>query len=136
MDRMLGKIVLISGGARGLGAAVVRAFVAEGASVVVGDVLVDAGEALADELPRTTFVKLDVTSELDWADAVARTEELHGALHVLVNNAGIRSTGALGEFRGRRRDQEPRRRRGDRRCRWSAGRSAAVAARIGRLRGE
>jgi 3alpha(or 20beta)-hydroxysteroid dehydrogenase len=89
MARFDGKIILISGGARGQGAAEARALVAEGAKVVIGDVLEDKGTALARELGNAAaFVPHDVTSEADWDRAVKAAEAM-GGLHGLVNNAGI-----------------------------------------------
>ncbi len=89
MARFGGKVVLISGGARGQGAAEARMLVAEGAKVVLGDVLEDEGAALARELgPAAVFLRQDVTRAEDWAGAVAAAETL-GGLHGLVNNAGI-----------------------------------------------
>ena len=89
-DRLAGKVALVSGGSRGMGAATVRQFHAEGASVVAGDLLDDDGKALADELgDRVRFVHLDVTSEEQWQAAVEQTEREFGKLDVLVNNAGI-----------------------------------------------
>jgi len=89
MDRLKGKIILISGGARGQGAAEARLFVAEGARVVIGDVLETEGKRLADQLgPAAVFVKQDVTLEVDWAEAIAAASGM-GGLHGLVNNAGI-----------------------------------------------
>jgi 3alpha(or 20beta)-hydroxysteroid dehydrogenase len=89
MTRFHGKIVLISGGARGQGAAEARLLVAEGAKVVIGDVLEEEGRALATELgSAAVFVRHDVTQEGEWAHAVAAAESL-GGLHGLVNNAGI-----------------------------------------------
>jgi 3alpha(or 20beta)-hydroxysteroid dehydrogenase len=88
--RLEGKVALVSGGSRGMGAATVRQFHAEGASVVAADVLDDDGKALADELgDRVRFVHLDVTSEEQWQAAVEQTEREFGTLNVLVNNAGI-----------------------------------------------
>ncbi|MCX4538130.1 MULTISPECIES: glucose 1-dehydrogenase [unclassified Streptomyces] len=86
-----GKVVVVTGGARGLGAAHARRLVAEGAKVVIGDVLVKEGEALAEELgaQNALFVELDVTSEVSWQAAVARTEEVCGKVTGLVNNAGL-----------------------------------------------
>ncbi|MFE7392798.1 glucose 1-dehydrogenase [Streptomyces sp. NPDC057582] len=86
-----GKVVVVTGGARGLGAAHARRLVAEGAKVVIGDVLVKEGEALAEELgaQNALFVELDVTSEVSWQAAVARTEEVYGKVTGLVNNAGL-----------------------------------------------
>ncbi len=90
MGRLDGKVALVTGGARGQGEAEVRLFAAEGARVVVSDVLVDEGEALARELgDNVAFNRHDVSSEEEWATAMAFTQERFGALHVLVNNAGI-----------------------------------------------
>ena len=89
MARFTDRVYLISGGARGLGSAQARQLVAEGGKVVIGDVLVDAGRALAGELgPACAFLPLDVSSEAQWAEAVAAAERL-GKLHGLVNNAGV-----------------------------------------------
>lgn len=89
MGRLDGKVALISGGARGLGRAMAEEFVAEGASVVIGDVLGEEAAASAAALgPRAIAVGLDVTSEASWASAVGATIAAFGALHVLVNNAG------------------------------------------------
>jgi len=89
MDRLKGKIILISGGARGQGAAEARLFVAEGARVVIGDVLEAEGRHLATELgDAATFVTQDVTREEDWNKAIAAAAAW-GGLHGLVNNAGI-----------------------------------------------
>ena len=89
MARFTGKVVLISGGARGQGAAETRMLVAEGAKVVLGDLLEEQGRALAGELgPAARFIRQDVTRAEDWAQAVDLAESL-GGLHGLVNNAGI-----------------------------------------------
>ena len=88
--RLAGKVVLISGGARGMGAAEARLFAREGARVIVGDVLDAEGAAVAGAIGEAaTFVRLDVTREDDWTRAVALAVERYGALNVLVNNAGI-----------------------------------------------
>jgi len=84
-----GKVALISGGARGMGAAETRLFVKEGAQVVVGDILDDEGKALVAGLDGAAFVHLDVSSEAEWAAAVKFTTERFGKLDILVNNAGI-----------------------------------------------
>jgi 3alpha(or 20beta)-hydroxysteroid dehydrogenase len=90
MNRLSGKIILISGGARGQGAAEARLFVAEGAKVVIGDVLEAEGQRLAAELGNAAiFVRQDVTRENDWAKATDAATTLGGGLHGLVNNAGI-----------------------------------------------
>ncbi|MDO8773482.1 MAG: SDR family oxidoreductase [Burkholderiaceae bacterium] len=89
MHRFTDKVFLISGGARGLGEAQARQLVAEGATVVIGDVLVEEGEQLTAELGKAcTFQYLDVTSEGQWNEAVVVAEGL-GRLHGLVNNAGV-----------------------------------------------
>jgi 3alpha(or 20beta)-hydroxysteroid dehydrogenase len=82
--RFEGKTVVITGAARGQGAEEARRFAAEGASVVLADVLDDEGKATAEEIGGS-YVHLDVTSEEDWEAAVGGLD----ALHVLVNNAGV-----------------------------------------------
>lgn len=95
MNRFHGKTVLISGGARGQGAAEARMLVAEGARVIIGDILDDQGGALAAELGAAArYIHLDVTSEADW-DAAARLAEETGGLHGFVNNAGILVPGTI-----------------------------------------
>lgn len=90
MGRMNGKVALVTGGASGLGKADCRLLHAEGAKVVIADLDVEGADALAEELGEGALaLKLDVTSEDDWKAAIALTEERFGALHVLVNNAGI-----------------------------------------------
>jgi len=97
MDRLRGKVILISGGARGQGAAEARLFVAEGARVVLGDVLEPEGRKVASELVDSAmFVRQDVTQEEDWKTAVDAAEKL-GGLYGLVNNAGIYQPGTLME---------------------------------------
>ena len=88
MGRLEGKTALITGGARGQGAAEARLFAEEGANVVLTDVLDEDGERTADAIG-ADYLHHDVTSEQEWAAAVARTVELHGGIDVLVNNAGI-----------------------------------------------
>ena len=90
MFRLDGKVALVTGGARGIGAAIARAMVAEGAKVVIGDVLDREGEALAVEIGASAkYVHLDVTKPDDWETAVATAVKVYGKLNVLVNNAGI-----------------------------------------------
>lgn len=90
MGRVSGKVALISGGARGMGAAHARLLVSEGAQVVIGDLIDDLGKEVADELgDAATYVHLDVTSYSDWEAAVATAVRTYGHLDVLVNNAGI-----------------------------------------------
>ena len=91
--RLENKVALISGGARGMGAAEARMFAAEGAKVVIGDVLDEDGrqtEAAINELGgECFFVHLDVTDEGSWEQAVAETVSHFGKLEILVNNAGV-----------------------------------------------
>ena len=88
--RLAGKVALVTGAAQGQGAAAARAFVAEGARVVIADIADDAGKALADELGASAYYRhLDVTSEADWESAVAEAVERFGGVDVLVNNAGV-----------------------------------------------
>lgn len=99
MDRLKGKVALISGGARGQGASEARLFVSEGAKVVVGDVLDDVANALAKDINSKSravvAVHLDVTRGADWRNAVATCEKEFGGLDILVNNAGIFNTSGL-----------------------------------------
>ncbi|MFI0485913.1 glucose 1-dehydrogenase [Actinomadura sp. 9N215] len=90
MGQLDGKVALITGGARGMGRSHVRRFLDEGAKVVFGDVLTDGGAELAAELgDAAVFVPMDVTRESDWKNAVETATTTFGALHILVNNAGI-----------------------------------------------
>ncbi|MGY0459237.1 glucose 1-dehydrogenase [Kitasatospora sp. cg17-2] len=95
MNDLTGKTVVITGGARGLGAEAARLAVAAGANVVITDLLEEDGLATAAELgERARFVRHDVTSEEDWQRVVDHAVAEFGAVHGLVNNAGI-STGTL-----------------------------------------
>jgi 3alpha(or 20beta)-hydroxysteroid dehydrogenase len=90
MGRLEGKVALISGAARGIGGAAARLFVAEGAQVLLGDILVEEGSALADQLGvRARFQRLDVTDPQSWEAAVATAQSAFGPLTTLVNNAGV-----------------------------------------------
>ncbi len=93
MGRMDGKVALISGGARGQGAAEARLFAQEGAKVVIGDVLDAEGTSVAAEIAESggdaLFVHLDVTHEEDWRSAIGAATSSFGKLDILVNNAGI-----------------------------------------------
>ncbi len=96
MTSLEGKVALVSGGARGQGEAEARLFVDLGAQVVIGDVLVEEGEAVATALgDAARFVRLDVTSAESWRAAVAVAAGGFGGLTTLVNNAGIVRTGLI-----------------------------------------
>ena len=88
MGRLDGKVAIVTGGARGQGGAEAALFRAEGAEVVITDVLADAGQAHAEAIG-ATFITHDVRSEEEWAEVVRQTTERHGRIDVLVNNAGI-----------------------------------------------
>ncbi|MEU5594452.1 glucose 1-dehydrogenase [Streptomyces sp. NPDC020298] len=88
MAKLDGRVVIITGAARGQGEQEARLFAAEGARVVVSDVLDDQGEALAKELG-ATYAHLDVSREEDWQAALAAARKAYGRVDGLVNNAGI-----------------------------------------------
>lgn len=99
MGRVDGKVALISGGARGMGAEHARLLVAEGAKVVVGDILDDEGRTVAAELgANARYVHLDVTEPEQWASAVDTCVAEFGHLDVLVNNAGVAGRKTLRKF--------------------------------------
>ncbi len=90
MGRLDGKVAIVTGGARGQGEAEVRLFAAEGAKVIVSDVLVDAGQAVAASLgDSAAFFRQDVSREEDWEAVMNLAAERFGGLDILVNNAGI-----------------------------------------------
>ncbi len=99
--RLENKVALISGGARGMGAAEARLFATEGAKVVIGDVLEEEGRQTEAQINEAggecLFLSLDVTSESNWQDVVSATVARFGKLDILVNNAGIASGGATVE---------------------------------------
>src|SRR5438093_151591 len=98
MKRFENRTVIVTGGARGMGASHARGFVAEGANVVIADVLEQEGRALADELgDQAIFSRLDVTSVAYWAATVAAAEDAFGPVSVLVNNAAIVRFGTIAE---------------------------------------
>ena len=98
--RLEGKVALISGGARGQGAAEARLFVREGAAVVIGDILDEEGMKLEAEIRelggRISYVHLDVTDSEQWAGAVNEAVSRYGRLDILVNNAGVGGTNVGG----------------------------------------
>lgn len=97
MNRLLaGKVALVTGGARGMGAAQARLFVSHGATVFIADIRDDEGRALAAGLGApASYVHLDVASEDEWRSVVTGIGQAHGGLDVLVNNAGIFRSTAL-----------------------------------------
>ena len=97
MGRMDGRTAVVTGGARGIGEGIVRRYVAEGASCVIADIDVEAGEALAAELGEdAVFIRCDVTSEDDIVAAIDLCIELFGSLDIMINNAGVVGvTGAI-----------------------------------------
>lgn len=94
--RLENKVALVSGAGSGMGAAIARLFAQEGAAVVVADIDDEGGAATATAISeaggRATFLHTDVTSEDDWAAAVAAAEQTYGKLDILVNNAGLSSS--------------------------------------------
>ncbi|MEY4158585.1 MAG: hypothetical protein RL743_1080, partial [Actinomycetota bacterium] len=98
-NRLVGKVAIVSGAARGMGASFARAMVAQGAKVVLGDVRDEEGLAVEAELGEAaTYVHLDVTNRDDWQHAVDDAVERFGKLNVLVNNAGILAAGNIANF--------------------------------------
>ena len=99
--RFTNRVALVTGGASGIGKLTCQRFAEEGANVVIADIQDELGEQVAlgirDRGGDATYVRLDVTSEEDWAAAVAKTVEKYGRLDILVNNAGIGDTEPLEE---------------------------------------
>lgn len=96
MGRLSNKVAIITGGSQGMGEATVRQFIANGAKVVIADILDEKGQALADELGNdAAFKHHDVSSEKSWQAVVEFTEKKFGKLNVLVNNAGILHVASL-----------------------------------------
>ena len=93
MDRVKGKVAIITGAAQGLGKAYAELLAKEGAKVVVTDILQDVGEKTVAEIiaagGEAVFMKLDVSNESQWIEVVDKTMSRFGKLNVLVNNAGI-----------------------------------------------
>jgi NAD(P)-dependent dehydrogenase (short-subunit alcohol dehydrogenase family) len=94
--RLAGKIAMVTGGASGLGEAIARRYLAEGASVVIADIDERTGRQLVGEFgPAASFEKLDVTSEANWLEVLRVVSARHGRLDILVNNAGITTVGSV-----------------------------------------
>ena len=93
MDRVKGKVAIVTGAARGLGKAISQLLAKEGAKVVVTDVLEDGGKEVAEEIRRegggAVFIKHDVASENSWSEVIEKTMSEFGKLDILVNNAGV-----------------------------------------------
>ncbi|GAA3718767.1 glucose 1-dehydrogenase [Gordonia hankookensis] len=95
--QLAGKVIVVSGGARGLGSAFAHRIVERGGKVVIGDILDDVGKQTAEDLgDAARYVRLDVTDPDQWSQAVAHAQAEFGSLTGIVNNAGI-STGAFVE---------------------------------------
>jgi 3alpha(or 20beta)-hydroxysteroid dehydrogenase len=98
MGRLEGKVAIVTGAARGIGAEAARLFVREGARVLLVDVLDERGAQTAAELgPAAAYRRLDVRREADWAAAVAAAHERFGPVAVLVNNAAILEVATIAE---------------------------------------
>ena len=98
MARLAGKVALVTGAARGTGEAVARLFADEGAQVVLADLRDQDGERVAREIGASaSYLHLDVASQTDWERAVLATEQRHGGLHVLVNNAAVLHMAAIAD---------------------------------------
>ena len=96
MDRLAGKVAIVTGGAMGQGAGICRAYVAEGAKVVIADVAKDEGQALADELGESAALRPPRRQRPGLLDAlVADTNERFGPVTILANNAGILRFGSV-----------------------------------------
>ena len=96
MNRLTGKVAIVTGGAQGQGAAIARSFVAEGAKVVIADVAKEEGQALADALgPDAHFAHHDVSDEASWTAVVEDANTRFGTVNVLANNAGVLRFGEI-----------------------------------------
>ncbi|MBT7732234.1 glucose 1-dehydrogenase [Rhodospirillaceae bacterium] len=97
MKRFSEKVALVTGGAFGMGAATAKLFAAEGAKVVICDLLEEEGQKRITEIEEeggtALFIKLDVTDETQWESAIKTTLQSYGSLNILVNNAGISGSG-------------------------------------------
>ena len=100
---LAGRKALVTGGARGIGAAIAEALTKAGASVMIGDILADAGRETAEGLAKSGvkagFVALDVTDDAQWEQAVATTVQTLGGYDLLINNAGIEITSLVADIK-------------------------------------
>ena len=94
MNRFVGKVAIVTGGSQGMGEATARLLAAEGATVVIGDVLDEKGAAVAADIGGV-FHHLDVSSESDWVRLVEDTTSQFGTVDVLINNAGMLAFAAV-----------------------------------------
>ena len=103
---LAGRKALVTGGARGIGAGIAEALAKAGASVMIGDILAEAGRETAANLAKfdvkAGFTPLDVTDESQWEQAVAETVQTLGGYDILINNAGIEITSLVVGRQGRR----------------------------------
>jgi NAD(P)-dependent dehydrogenase (short-subunit alcohol dehydrogenase family) len=99
VGRLDGKVALVSGGARGIGAAIGSRLAAEGARAVLGDILRESEFEAAEELGAAGLcLRLDVSNGQDWTDAVRAAVDHFGGLDTLVNNAGLVNFGPIGDY--------------------------------------
>lgn len=93
VNRLDGRVALVTGAASGIGKATAHRLASEGAAVLITDIAGEAGEAVVKEITdaggRAAFFRHDVTSERDWEAATARAVEVFGSLDIHVNNAGV-----------------------------------------------
>ena len=97
MDRLEGKVALVTGGLRGIGRAIVERFVEEGARVMATDLDADGGGIEAEQGDRVVYHRLDVTRDADWAAALTTLDARLGRYDILVNNAGTSRTGSIAD---------------------------------------
>lgn len=95
--RLVGKVAVVTGAASGIGAAIARRFSQEGATLILGDLNVALGEAVARDLPHASFLRADVTVERDVERLCLAAQERHGRLDCMINNAGL--VGSVGSIR-------------------------------------
>jgi len=99
MPRLDEKVAIVTGGASGIGKAIVAKFVEEGARVVIADINVQPDDIVAEAFKdRISYVPLDVTKESEWERAIAKTIDTFGQLNILVNNAGIATPGRTFDY--------------------------------------
>src|SRR3981189_475891 len=98
MQRFINRTVIVTGGARGMGASHARGFVAEGANVVIAEVLEKGGRTLGRELgDHAIFSRLDVTSDADWEATMAAAHNPSGPVSARVNKAGVRRSAPIAD---------------------------------------